>query len=96
MPEMIYSNKHITEVLLEGECFNYKWAIVKLPKTSRLFSLGEEITVDFHGGVTYTFSKGLRQLKTVEKNERYLVGWDYTHYEVWLNLISLREVRDGQ
>lgn len=52
---------------------------MRLPKTSRLFSLGEEITVDFHGGVTYTFSKGLRQLKTVEKNECYLVGWDYTH-----------------
>lgn len=72
MPEMIYSNKHITEVLLEGEYLGYKWVIisygthpcayVKLPKNSKLISLGGEVPVSCHGGITYTSSKGLPQL----------------------------------
>lgn len=89
MPEMIYSNKHITEVLLEGEYLGYKWVIisygthpcayVKLPKNSKLISLGEEIPVACHGGITFISSEGLSQLKTVEKNEGFFIGWDYAH-----------------
>lgn len=89
MPEMIYSNKHTTEVLLKGEYLGYKWVIisygthpcayVKLPKNSKLISLGEEIPVDCHGGITFISSEGLSQLKTVEKNEGFFIGWDYAH-----------------
>lgn len=89
MSEMVYSNKHITEVLLEGEHLGYKWVIVsygthpcayvKLPKNSKLISLGEEVPVSCHGGITYTSSKGLPQLKVAKKNEGFYIGWDYAH-----------------
>lgn len=89
MSEMVYSNKHITEVLLEGEHLGYKWVIVsygthpcayvKLPKNSKLISLGEEVPVSCHGGITYTSSKGLPQLKVAKKNEGFCIGWDYAH-----------------
>jgi hypothetical protein len=53
MSEMVYSNRRITEVLLEGEYLGYEWVIasygthpcayVKLPNNSKLIPLGEEI-----------------------------------------------------
>lgn len=89
MSEMVYSNRRITEVLLEGEYLGYEWVIasygthpcayVKLPNNSKLIPLGEEIPVSCHGGITYTSSKGLPQLKTAEKNEGCYIGWDYAH-----------------
>ena len=66
MSEMVYSNRRITEVLLEGEYLGYKWVIisygthpcayVKLPKNSKLIPLDEGIPVACHGGITYTSS----------------------------------------
>lgn len=99
MSEMVYSNRRITEVLLEGEYLGYKWVIisygthpcayVKLPNNSKLIPSDKEIPVACHGGITYTSSKGLPQLKTVEKNEGYYIGWDYAHYGDRCGLNSL-------
>ena len=105
MSEMVYSNRRITEVLLEGEYLGYKWVIVsygthpcayvKLPKNSKLIPLDEGIPVACHGGITYTSSKGLPQLKTAEKNEGCYIGWDYAHYgdQCGLNSLELGDKR---
>lgn len=98
MSEMVYSNRHIIEVLLEGEYLGYKWVIisygthpcayVKLPKNSKLISLGEEIPVACHGGITFTSSEGLPQLKPSKKNEGFFIGWDYAHTGDQIGLIQ--------
>ena len=106
MSEMVYSNRRITEVLLEGEYLGYEWVIVsygthpcayvKLPNNSKLIPSGEEVPVSCHGGITYTSSKGLPQLKVAEKNEGCYIGWDYAHYgdQCGLNSLELGNLGD--
>lgn len=89
--EMVYTTKHITELLGHGVYNGYEYAIVsrgthpcayvRLPKDHSYYGIDEDcmplecIPIDCHGYVTYADD----YLDVMLEHSGWWIGWDYAH-----------------
>lgn len=95
MKEMMYHPKMELELLANGNCHGYEYAIVsfgthpcayvKLPENHTCYGKDyDEIPVICHGGLTYAESR----LRALPESSGWWIGWDYAHAGDYCSFIA--------